>query len=83
MALLIAGVMANNLGGAAREFLWPVMDFNFGALALFITIFGGHKRYNFFGQPMPYGTVAFVICTVLGATAALLTYRAQKKRSVM
>ncbi|MCC5437465.1 ABC transporter permease family protein [Clostridium botulinum] len=83
MVILVAGVMSNNLGGTIRELLWPVMDFNFGSLALFSAIFGGHETYNVLGQPMSYGAVAFVICMALGVTAALLTYWAQKKRSVM
>lgn len=83
IVVLLTGAMSNYLGDILRKFAWPFVDFNFGTLSMFNEIFGGYKMYNVFGFPVSYGTVAFVVCIVLGILAALLTYTAQKKRSVV
>jgi len=63
--------------------IWPLVDFNFVTLSLFGIIFSGSTMYNFLGIPLSYGMVAFMACIALGTVAALLTYLAQKKRSVV
>ncbi len=83
IAVLLAGMMSGNIPWSLRPFLWPVIDFHFGALAMFNTIFGGTKAYNILGMPVSYGMMAFVACLVLGTLACLLTYIAQKKRAVV
>ena len=82
IAVLLAGAMSNYLGDRWRKWAWPFADFNFGVLPSFNAIFGGHKMYNLLGHPVSYGAVAFAVCIGLAAVAVLLTYLAQKKRSV-
>lgn len=83
IVVLLAGAMSNYLGGSIRRFAWPLVDFNFGTMPLFNAIFGGHKMYNVLGYPISYGAVMLIVCILLGAAAVLLTYLAQKKRSVI
>ncbi|MEB9896383.1 hypothetical protein P4K96_23385 [Bacillus cereus] len=83
IVILLAGSMSNYLGGKLVETIWPIVDFNFGSLSMFIAIFGGAKSYNLFGIPVSYGLAAFAVCLVLGIAAVLLTYLAQRKRSVL
>ncbi|MGI5892408.1 MAG: ABC transporter permease subunit [Bacillota bacterium] len=83
IVVLLAGAMSNYLGESLRRLAWPFVDFNFGTMPMFNEIFGGYKMYNVLGMPASYGTLAFVICIILGIIAALLTYLAQKKRSVI
>jgi len=83
IVILLAGSMSKNLGRDIQKLIWPLADFNFGTLSSFGEIFGGVKAYSVFGLPVSYGTVAFAVCIALGALAALLTYFAQKKRSVV
>jgi hypothetical protein len=66
-----------------KKMFWPLVDFNHVALSIYSSVFGGVKAYNVFGIPVSYGALAFVVCLALGAGAALLTYIAQKKRSVV
>ncbi|KPU44373.1 ABC-2 family transporter protein [Oxobacter pfennigii] len=82
IAILIAGMASGNLG-RIRKIVWPIMDFNFGALSMATSIFGGSKIYNFFGTPISYGTAAFMACILLSVLACLLTYLAQRKRGVL
>lgn len=63
--------------------LWPLIDFNFVTLSLYSIIFGGSKMYNFFGEPLPYGVLALLVCIALSAIEILLIYLAQKKRSAV
>lgn len=83
IAVLLAGMMSANTPRSLYPILWPVIDFHFGALALFNGIFGGFKTYNILGTPVSYGMMAFAACLVFATLACLLTYIAQKKRSVM
>ncbi len=83
IVILLVGVMSDNLSKELKALLWPLIDFSFGKLAMVLAIFGGTKTYNLFGAPVSYGGVAFVVCLALGAVACLLTYIAQKKRSVV
>lgn len=83
IVVLLAGAISNYLGDSLRRFAWPFVDFNFGTMPMFNEIFGGHKMYNVAGLPVSYGAVALVVCIALGTVAALLTYLAQKKRSVV
>jgi hypothetical protein len=83
IAVLLAGMMSGSIPKSLYSILWPVIDFHFGALAMFNSIFGGFKTYNILGTPVSYGMMAFVVCLVLGTLACLLTYIAQKKRSVI
>jgi hypothetical protein len=83
IAVLLAGMMSGSIPKSLYSILWPVVDFHFGALALFNTIFGGVKTYNILGTPVSYGRMAFVVCLVLGVLACLLSYMAQKKRSAV
>lgn len=63
--------------------IWSLVDFNFVTLSLFVMIFGGSTMYNFLGMPLSYGMVAFIVCIVLSVITVLLTYFAQRKRSVV
>ncbi len=81
--VLLAGMMSGSIPQRLYDILWPVVDFHFGALAMFNGIFGGVKAYNIFGRPVSYRVTAFAACVVLGALACWLTYFAQKKRSVV
>lgn len=83
ITVLLGGAMSDYLGDSLRKLAWPFIDFNFGTMPLFNVIFGGHKMYNVLDHPVSYGTVALVVCIALGTVAALLTYLAQKKRSVV
>ncbi|MDF2477748.1 MAG: hypothetical protein K0S24_3231 [Sphingobacterium sp.] len=83
IAVLLAGMMSGNIPKNLYSILWPIVDFHFGALSMFNTIFGGVKTYNILGTPVSYGMMAFVVCFILGTLACLLTYIAQKKRSVL
>lgn len=82
IAVLLAGMMSGSIPKSLYSILWPVIDFHFGALAMFNTIFSGAKTYNILGTPVSYGMMAFAVCLVLGTLACLWTYMAQKKRSV-
>ncbi len=83
IVVLLAGMMSANIPQSLRPFLWPVIDFHFGALALFNGIFGGFKTYNILGTPVSYSMMAFAVCLILGTLACLSNYIAQKKRSVV
>jgi ABC-type transport system involved in multi-copper enzyme maturation permease subunit len=83
IAVLLAGMMSGSIPKSLYSILWPVVDFHFGALAMFNTVFSGVKTYNILGTPVSYSRMAFVVCLVLGTLACLLTYIAQKKRSVV
>jgi hypothetical protein len=83
IAILLAGSMSNYIGSEFQKVLWPLVDFNFGTLSMFNAIFGGNKVYNVFGMPVPYGAAALAVGLTLGAVACLLTFIAQKKRSVV
>jgi hypothetical protein len=83
IVILLSGIMTDALSDKIKALLWPVVDFNFGKLALFMNIFGGTKAYNILGAPVSYGLVAFLICLVLSAMACILTYIAQRKRAVV
>lgn len=82
IVILLAG-MASGALGRMRDIFWPVMDFNFGTLAMTPGIFGGGKMYNFFGTPISYGTAAFAASIALGAAACVLMYCSQRKRSAV
>lgn len=62
--------------------IWPLVDFNFITLSLYSMIFNGGTMYNLFGTPVSYGMAAFMTCIALSAIIVLLTYIAQKRRSV-
>lgn len=47
------------------------------------TIFAGVKTYTIGETPVSYGTMALIVCLVLGTLAVMLTYLAQKKRSAV
>jgi hypothetical protein len=81
IVVLLAGMMSGNIPGSLYWIAWPVVDFHFGALAMFHAIFGGVKTYNLLGWPVSYAMAAFVACLLLGALACLLCYLAQKRRS--
>ncbi len=83
IVILIGGVFAGYIRGAAEAILWPLKDFHFGALAVVNTIIGGTKAYNFFGQPLPYLAAAFLVGLAIIAAASLLTYLAQRRRTVV
>ena len=63
--------------------VWPLIDFNFVTLPIFSLVFGGNKMYNFFGMPLSYGLAAFIACVAISAIAVLLSYLAQRERSVV
>jgi hypothetical protein len=83
IVILLAGIMSNSLSDKIKALLWPIVDFNFGKLAMIMDVFGGTKAYNLFGSPVSYGAVAFVVCLALGTVGCLLTYMTQKKRAVV
>ncbi|CAM3315916.1 hypothetical protein PALU110988_15515 [Paenibacillus lupini] len=83
MVILLAGSMSNYFSNGIKELIWPVVDFNFGSLAMFNVIFGQSKIYNLFGMPLSYAMAALVVSLILCAAAILLTYLAQKKRTVV
>jgi lipoprotein signal peptidase len=83
MVILLAGSMSNYFSNEIKELIWPVVDFNFGSLAMFNVIFGQSKIYNLFGMPLSYAMAAFVVSLILCAAAILLTYLVQKKRTVV
>lgn len=82
IAVLFAGALSNSLGNMP-QFLHPLIYFNFSTLSTFNTVFGSNRIFNLLGTPVSYGMMAFVVCLVLGTLACLLTYIAQKKRSVV
>ncbi|KUO65202.1 MAG: hypothetical protein APF84_08700 [Gracilibacter sp. BRH_c7a] len=63
--------------------IWPLIDFNFVTLSLCGMIFSGSTMYNFLGMPLSYGIAAFIVCIALSVITVLLTYLAQRKRSVV
>lgn len=75
--------MLGFLNDSIKEMIWPLVDFNFVTLSLYSIIFGGSKMYNFLGMPLPYGMAALLACMALSAITAMLTYIAQRKRSVV
>ncbi|SFE22369.1 hypothetical protein SAMN05216378_2787 [Paenibacillus catalpae] len=81
MVLLLAGSMSNYFSSAIKKLIWPIVDFNFGSLAMFSSIFGQARTYNLFGFPLTYGLAASMVCLLLALVSLLLTYAAQKKRS--
>ncbi|WP_018212941.1 ABC transporter permease [Desulfitobacterium hafniense] len=83
IVVLLAGMMSGSIPKSLYSILWPVVDFHFGALAMFNTIFSGVKTYTIGETPVSYGTMALIVCLVLGILACLLTYLAQKKRSAV
>ncbi len=82
IAVLFAGALSNSLGNMP-QFLHPLIYFNFSTMSMFNTVFGGNRIFNLLGTPVSYGMMAFIVCLALGALACLLTYIAQKKRSVV
>jgi ABC-type transport system involved in multi-copper enzyme maturation permease subunit len=82
LVILVAGAMSNALGDEFRKLAWPLMDFNFSTMSQFVEIFGGEKQYGLIAHPVPYGTVALIVCLVLGVAVCLFSYIAQKKRMV-
>lgn len=83
MVILLAGSMSNYFSNGIKALIWPVVDFNFGSLAMFNVIFGQAKIYNLFGMPLSYAVAALVVSFILCAAAVLLTYLAQRKRTVV
>ena len=83
VVIILAFSMMGFLSDSSHAMIWPLIDFNFVTLSLYGIIFGGSTMYNFFGMPLSYGIVAFLVCIAFGTVAALLTYLAQKKRSVV
>ncbi|MCM3630015.1 hypothetical protein M3194_22025 [Paenibacillus glycanilyticus] len=82
MVILLAGSMSNYFSSEIKKLIWPVVDFNFGSLAMVNVIFGQPKAYNWFGLPLSYRIAACVVGFVLALAAVLFTYAAQRKRSV-
>ncbi len=56
---------------------------NIAIPAMFNTIFAGVKTYTIEENAVSYGTMALIVCLLLGTLACLLTYLAQKKRSAV
>lgn len=79
LTFLMMGFLPDNI----HAMIWPLIDFNFITLSLYSIIFGGSKMYNFFGMPLSYGMAAFIVCIALSLISVLLTYLAQRKRSVV
>jgi ABC-type transport system involved in multi-copper enzyme maturation permease subunit len=65
-----------------KRVLGPLVDFNYVAISIYGSVFGGVKTYIVFGIPVSYNAVAFVVCLALGIVASLLIYIAQKRRVV-
>ncbi|MEA4849210.1 MAG: hypothetical protein VB106_18400 [Clostridiaceae bacterium] len=83
IVLILTFSMMGFLSDNIHAMIWPLIDFNFVTLSLYGIIFGGSTMYNFLGMPLSYGIVAFIVCIALSVIAVLLTYLAQRKRSVV
>ncbi|NIK69919.1 ABC-2 family transporter [Paenibacillus sp. BK033] len=82
MVILLAGSLSNYFSNGIKKLIWPIVDFNYGSLAMVNTIFGEPRYYDLFGFPLSYGLAACLVGCLLATGAVLLTYAAQKRRSV-
>jgi ABC-type transport system involved in multi-copper enzyme maturation permease subunit len=79
LTLSLFGFLRDDL----KKMLGPLADFNYVAISIYGSVFGGVKVYNVFGKAVSYGAVALAVCFALGAVAALIIYMAQKRRMVV
>lgn len=83
VAMILVFSLLGFLTDDLKKMLGPLVDFNYVAISIYGSVFGGVKAYNVFGILVSYGAVALVVCLALGAVAALLAYIAQKRRAVV
>lgn len=82
MVILLAGSMSNYFSDDIKKLIWPVVDFNFGSLAMVNIIFGQPKVYNLLGFPLTYSSAVIMVSLALAIAAIVVTYAAQRRRSV-
>lgn len=83
IAMILTFSLLGFLSDDLKRILGPLVDFNYVALSIYSSVFGGVKTYDIFGIPVAYCAVGFVVCLALCAVACLLSYIAQKKRAVV